>query len=141
MYPLPLLGQGMNEASGRAATRLVLYLGCEMSEHEDDTFRNDILKYDVDIPVREFFFTMDQIAYMLDLDEKLLREQYVQYPGREWGKGAGGRMRATNIAPPDVEPNWRVSQTDFIQWMRVKGIQFNEKSVTWRKPRQRNSSR
>jgi hypothetical protein len=111
-----------------------------MSEHEDDTFRNDILKYDVDIPVREFFFTMDQIAYMLDMDEKVLREEYVKYQGREWGPGSAGKMRATNIAPPSSEPNWRVSMTDFAQWMRTKGITYNERSVTWRKPRARRSA-
>lgn len=94
-----------------------------MADHE--FMRDDTFKYEVELPVREFFYTCDQIAYLLDMSESHLRDSILFYVGREWHKKPRERLRAVNIAPPDDNPDWRVSETDFIMWMRVVGISFN----------------
>ena len=90
-----------------------------------DPFREDELKYDVELPFREFMFTLDQIAFLLDIDEQYMIRKYLYLPGRSTGIQAG-RMRATNIARADQPPNWRVSETDLKFWMKSKGIRWRQ---------------
>ena len=91
----------------------------------DDVFRNDILKYEVDLPLREFFYTLDQIAYMLDVDQKVLEEGYIYYNGRHYGQ-PNGRLIATNLAAADQPPNWRVSEVNFTRWMKARKLGFDK---------------
>lgn len=93
----------------------------------DDVFRNDILKYDVELPIREFFFTIDQIAYMLDMDQGTVEDTLLFYWGREYGTCPRDKIKATNLSMPDETPNWRVSQTAFAIWMRAKGVSFDDR--------------
>lgn len=90
-----------------------------------DVFRNDIIVHEVDLPLREFFYTLDQIAYMLDLDQKVLEKDYIWYQGREYG-APNGRIIATNIAAADAEPNWRVAEVNFMRWMKARRIGYDK---------------
>jgi hypothetical protein len=90
-----------------------------------DPFEEDLFKQDVALPVREFFFTLDQIAYMLDMDQQVLMDTRIYYTGRT-GAAPGNLIRATNIARPDAQPDWRVSETAFKIWMTRMHIPFTQ---------------
>lgn len=85
----------------------------------------DLFQHEVEIPVRVFFYTIDQIAYMLNCSEAYLRTDVLFYVGRSYGIRSE-KLRAVNLAAQDETPNWRVSEQDFIVWLKVKRISFHE---------------
>ena len=103
-----------------------------------DPFRDDIFKSDIDFPWREFMFTLDQIAFLLDIEQDYLINNYLYLPGGRSTGSPTGRIRCTNIARPDQEPNWRVSETAFRFWCKQKGIKIRERTTAIGKaPRKR----
>lgn len=88
-------------------------------------WEEDIMESEVNLPAREFFYTLDQVCQMLDVSQKYLIEKIIYFKGRSPGR-PGARLPATNIAPPDESPVWRVGETDFKLWMRKKGIAFRD---------------
>lgn len=92
----------------------------------EDFMRDDVYLYEVEMPVREFFYTLDQIAYMLDTTQQYLEESVLHYVGRSWHKKPRHMLRCVNIAKVDASPDWRVAETDFISWMKIKGITFRQ---------------
>jgi hypothetical protein len=83
----------------------------------------------IGIPSRVFLFTMDQLSVMLDIDEKTILSSYIYFEGRSVGSRKKGLMVAINIAPPELKPEWRVAEREFIRWMRVKGYRYYERGV------------
>lgn len=77
----------------------------------------------VGLPVRPFLFTLDQVAGLLSLEEKDLRQNYIYFWGRsDFRYRAGGEyLKAINIAAPDEPPVWRVSEEDLLQWLVKHG--------------------
>lgn len=84
----------------------------------------DEFQHEVEIPLRVFFYTVDQIAYMLDCSESYLRTDVLYYVGRSHGIPAE-KLRAINLAGPEDVPNWRVSEQDFIAWLKMKKISLH----------------
>ncbi|AMS03453.1 hypothetical protein SEA_BENCZKOWSKI14_60 [Gordonia phage Benczkowski14] len=87
---------------------------------DEDHIRNEVI-----LPLREFFYTLDQIAYLLDCPESKIINELGYFTGRSQGR-QGTRLRITNIAAPESVPDWRVSELDFKVWMVAHGIQFTE---------------
>ncbi|AKJ71853.1 hypothetical protein TIN4_56 [Tsukamurella phage TIN4] len=90
-----------------------------------NSFSEDLIEPEVNLPAREFMFTLDQIALMLDVSRKSLEDNFLFFHGRSAGSRRG-RLIAVNIATPEMKPVWRVSETAFKVWMRYKGIVFTE---------------
>ena len=89
------------------------------------SFREDEISYNVNLPTREFMYTVDQICLMLDVNKETLVNKILWFQGRSPGKPVG-YLVATNIAAPDKKPVWRVSESAFRSWMRHKKIRFND---------------
>jgi len=82
------------------------------------------------LPLRPFFWTPDQIAQLLEVTERTVREKYLWYDGREAGIKPKDKFRAVNISPADETPEWRVAEDDLIKWLRFKGIRVYERGYT-----------
>lgn len=83
----------------------------------------------IGLPARVFLFTMDQLSVMLDIDERTILQSYIYFEGRSIGARAKSLMTARNIAQPDEKPDWRVTEREFIRWMRVKGFRYYDRGV------------
>ena len=82
----------------------------------------------IGLPPRVFLYTLDQIAVMLEVDLNTVKTTYVHYDRRSVGKQPGDRMLARNIAPPDEKPEWRVTENEFVGFLKKKGFRFYHKS-------------
>jgi hypothetical protein len=77
---------------------------------------------DVGLPVREFMYTLDQIAYLLNISEDSLKRSHLHFQGRSVGVCPKDRMLAVDISPDNAKkPEWRVAETHLKRWMRFKG--------------------
>lgn len=82
------------------------------------------------LPYKAFFWTLDQIAFMLVMDEQKFRMNLVFFDGKMPGVPPNGRMLARNLAEPDQETEWRVSDTELKRWLRFKGYRIYDRSST-----------
>jgi len=89
------------------------------------SFQEDVLTSEVHFPAREFFYTVQQVALMLDCARPYLEERVLFFVGRSAGS-MKGRLRAVNISAPDQKPIWRIAETDFKLWLRSKGMRYSE---------------
>lgn len=78
----------------------------------------------IGLPLRPFFYTLDQIAGLLSLELASVRQSYIFFDGRNVGVPPRGLMRAVNIAPDGEKPEWRVVDKELIRWARYKGFRF-----------------
>ena len=86
----------------------------------------------VGLPPRVFLYSLDQIAFMLDMKEDRLRIVYIWYEGREPGRQPTDKIAARNIAPEGLGPDWRVSETELVRWMKRKRYKFHVRGWTVR---------
>lgn len=76
----------------------------------------------VGLPIRPFMYTIDQIAYLLEVTERHLRENLIHYEGRSVGVCPKDKLLAVDISPDSAaRPDWRVAETHLKRWMRFKG--------------------
>lgn len=75
-------------------------------------------------PIRPFLYTLDQISAMLSIDERELIAVYLFLDGRSVFPKARHHIVARNIAPSDVDPEWRVVESELIRWMEVLGFEY-----------------
>lgn len=80
----------------------------------------------IGLPPRVFLYTLDQLGVMLDLAPRQLTAQYIYFEGRSIGARHKFFMVARNIAPPNEKPEWRVTEREFVRWMRHKGFRYYE---------------
>lgn len=71
-------------------------------------------------------FTIDQIAYMLNLTEQTVKTGYIFFEGRSTGPRRLDLMVAINIAPDDQKPEWRVNERELVRWAKQKRLKFIE---------------
>lgn len=83
----------------------------------------------VGLPARTFLFTVDQLAYMIGIKEGTLRTTRLYYQGRSFGARPRDTMWASNIAGPDEKPDWRVTEAEFVRWMRYMGYRYYDKGA------------
>lgn len=82
---------------------------------------------EVNIPIRPFLYSLDQIGAMIDMDAEMLAKGFIYFDGRSIGIKRNWQMMARNIAPPDMTPEWRVLDREFIRWMRNQGFRVVER--------------
>lgn len=80
----------------------------------------------VGLPAHAFFYTLDQVASMLNLPLDVFKLKYVWYRNRSTGRRKGDQLVALNIAPEDELPDWRIPEGEFIRWLRLKGIKVHQ---------------
>lgn len=103
------------------------------------SFDEDLMAPEVNFPSREFFYTLDQVCQMLDVSRDYLTTKVAFFYGRSTGS-MRHRLKVVNIAAPDQKPIWRVAETDFKLWLRVKGIKFSEQRNVRLSPKARRKS-
>lgn len=79
------------------------------------------------LPPKPFFYTVDQIASLLSLEEDYIRRSLLHYEGRSVGPCPRDKILAINIAPEGEKPEWRVTERKLITWMRLKGVRYYER--------------
>ena len=79
---------------------------------------------EVELPVHTFLYTIDQIAYMMNVSEKHLRDKTIWYIGREYGHFNVMRLKAINIRSHGDKPEWRVEEQEFIRFLKARRIKF-----------------
>lgn len=79
------------------------------------------------MPLRPFFWTPDQIAQLLEVNEKTVRDKMLWYSGREPGLKPKDRIKTINLAAYAEEPIWRIPEDELIKWLRFKGIKIYER--------------
>lgn len=93
-----------------------------MSNDDDDGGQT----FSTGLPARVFLFTLDQIAQMINVGERTLKNDYIHFAERTPGARPKRKMMARNIAPEDVSPDWRVTEEEFKRWMRHMGYRLYE---------------
>lgn len=79
------------------------------------------------LPKKPFLYTLDQIAEILQVDQKYLKQNLLWWQGREIGVfNFREKMKAVNVAPEGETPEWRVSEGSLINFLKAKGIKFND---------------
>jgi hypothetical protein len=81
----------------------------------------------VGLPVKPFLYTLDQIAFLISIEERTLKTSYLFYQDRSVGAPPKNKIRAVNIAPTGETPNWRVAEREFVRWLRYKGFRYQER--------------
>ena len=64
---------------------------------------------------------------MLNVTEETIKKSYIHFEGRSTGTRRRDLMIARNIAKPENTPDWRVTEREFIRWMKVKGFRHYER--------------
>ena len=82
----------------------------------------------VDLPPRIFLYTLDQVAYCVEMSVESLRRAHVHFAGRTTGYSPRGLILARNIAEPKDKPDWRVTEGELVRWLKFKGFVFSESS-------------
>lgn len=97
-------------------------------------FEEDRFLPNVQLPIRQFMYTIDQIAHMLNCQESTLYNSYLWYTGRDHGL-PGTKLKAVNIAPLEdgVKADWRVTEEDFFFWLKQRHITFHEQRIPMRR--------
>ena len=83
----------------------------------------------VGLPPRVFLYTVDQLAVMLDLAEADIHRRLLFHEGRDIGRRKTDEMLARNIACRGDKPEWRVSEKEFIRWMKLKGFKYYDRGT------------
>jgi hypothetical protein len=76
----------------------------------------------VNLPVRPFLYTLDQVATILNLSEITLKRDYLHFTGRTPGLQDKDRILAINIAAFDKPAEFRVEEREFVRWLKRKGF-------------------
>lgn len=92
--------------------------------HPRDMLRDDMYKTLLQIPIKMFMYHIDQIASMLDVTELTMKKNMLYYQGRERRKWTQDDLVAVNISRVNAPPEWRISEEEFMRWMKYKGIKF-----------------
>jgi hypothetical protein len=80
----------------------------------------------VDLPVRDFLYTVDQIAMLFEVPEETVLNSYLFFHGRSVGVRPKGKMIARDISPDDADkPDWRVAERELVRWMKFKGFRYH----------------
>ena len=75
----------------------------------------------IQLPKHDFFYTIDQIALIMSVEESWLRKQ-VYFSGRMPDAHHRSKLLANNMAEADAHPRWRVSERELIRWLARKGF-------------------
>lgn len=100
-----------------------------MSEMRGQGVHLPVNRQSIGMPARVFLFTLDQISVMTDIAEGQLLKSFLYLEGRSTGSRKKELMIATNIAEPNAKPDWRVTEREFVRWMRYKGFRYYDRGA------------
>lgn len=80
----------------------------------------------VGLPPVVFLYTLDQIAAMINVSLDDFMAQYAYYHQRSKGYQSPKQMMARNIAPAEKPAEWRISQSEFIRWLKFSGFKLRQ---------------
>jgi hypothetical protein len=79
-----------------------------------------LAKPTITLPSHEFFYTLDQVALLLAVEESWLRER-VYFAGRMPDTHLRDKITAINLAEANERPRWRIPQRELVRWIARKG--------------------
>lgn len=90
------------------------------------------------LPPRAFLYTIDQIAELLSVTPRQVRDNYLYFDGVNVGSIPPRRMLARNIDPEYSPPSyafpegkgkaeWRVAENELIRWLKVMGFRIYDR--------------
>lgn len=74
----------------------------------------------VSLPATPFLYTLDQVAVLVGWSASRLNARTF-YVGRTLTSKTRHMLEAFNLSQPDEKPDWRVSEHEFIRWLRCHG--------------------
>ena len=74
----------------------------------------------IELPLREFLYTLDQLALILNVTENALAVQYLYFEGVSAGTRVG-RMSARDISQDPKQRDWRVAESSFRLFCSRRG--------------------
>ena len=83
-------------------------------------------KYYPRLPERQFLYTLDQVAMILEVEEKSI-SRILWYRDRDPGPKPPDKMAAVNIMPEGEKPEWRVPESSLKMWFKSKGIRLSRR--------------
>lgn len=86
---------------------------------------DDMYKSFLELPLKAFMYTLEQVADMLSIDRVYFKNKFVYYKGRTPRVHTSHELAAVNLAKPAEEPIWRISEDELIRWLKVKRINFS----------------
>jgi len=92
---------------------------------------SDETRRSVGLPPLVFMFTLDQVAAMLQVGEAKLKQHYLYYAHRSVGLQTPDQMYAVNVAPDGLPAEWRISQKEFVRFVKKKGFRLYDVSRLW----------
>lgn len=81
----------------------------------------------IGLPVKPFFYTTDQVAFLLSIEETYLKQVLLHYQGRSVGPCPRNKILAINMAPEGESPVWRINERNLVQYFRFKGLRYYER--------------
>jgi hypothetical protein len=73
------------------------------------------------LPFRPFLYTLDQIQDLLLISDLT---PIIFWDGRSTGMHHPYLIKAINIMPNGVKPEWRVEEAELLRWMRHKNFRI-----------------
>lgn len=77
--------------------------------------------YDIRLPMRPFFYTIDQVATLTGLTLNQVNRLLFRH-GADSGIPPRERLYAINLAPADAPIEWRVEEKELLRWLKHRGI-------------------
>lgn len=77
-----------------------------------------------DLPARPVFWTLDQVASMLQVDLEYFKRRLVFYEGKSAGMDATKMFRAIDVSAPQDVPAWRIHSDEIIRWCKVRNVRI-----------------
>jgi hypothetical protein len=73
------------------------------------------------LPFRPFLYTLDQLQDLLLISDL---NPIIYWDGRSVGIPHPYLIKAINIMPNGVKPEWRVEEAELLRWMRHKNFRI-----------------
>lgn len=87
------------------------------------------LRQEVNMPIRPFLYTLDQIAGLLSINLPYLTAHYTYFEGRSIGVMSKDLLLARNIAPRTQPAEWRIAERELIRWLKRKGYRVYDSTI------------
>jgi hypothetical protein len=75
-----------------------------------------------DLPRPPFLWTLDQCAQVASVDLGEFTRKYVHFQDLTVGPVRRDLLMARNIAPLGDKPEWRISESELLRWLKAKGF-------------------
>lgn len=105
----------------KRASRRACPISKLLVEHRTGSLRTVDPRRFVNLPFRPFLYTLDQIQDLLLVNDL---NPLIYWDGRSVGIHHPYLIKAINLMPNGVKPEWRVEEVELLRWMRNRGFQI-----------------